>query len=65
MQRWEYKTVKLDTRGILGGILDTAQFDASLNELGAEGWELVAAFDTSQMHGASREAVAVFKRPRR
>ena len=65
MQRWEYKTVKLDTKGILGGILDTTRFDATLNDLGSEGWELVAAFDTSQVQGASREVVAVFKRPRR
>jgi hypothetical protein len=64
MQTWEYRTIKVDTKGMLGGILDTTAFDALLNQLGTDGWELVAAFDTNQSYGASREAIAVFKRPR-
>jgi hypothetical protein len=63
-QRWEYRTIKLNTKGMMGGVLDTAAFDAMLNQLGNDGWELIAAFDTNQSYGASREAVAVFKRPR-
>jgi hypothetical protein len=65
MQKWEYKTIKVDTKGMLGGILDTTAFDGALNQLGNDGWELVAAFDTNQSYGASREAIAVFKRPRK
>jgi Domain of unknown function (DUF4177) len=62
-ERWEYKSVKLNTTGWLaGGVLDTPAFDTMLNELGAKGWELVSAFDTNQAYGASREVVAVFKR---
>jgi hypothetical protein len=64
MQTWEYKTVKVETKGFRGGILDTNEFDALLNQLGRAGWELVATFDTNMIHGESREAVAVFKRPR-
>lgn len=64
MQTWEYKTIKLETKGILGGILDVNQFDSYLNQLGAEGWELVSTFDTNQVEGVSREAIAVFKRRR-
>ena len=63
MRKWEYKTVKVDTKGILGGILDVTVFDGMLNQLGNAGWELVASFDTNQGHGASREAIAIFKRP--
>ena len=63
MQNWEYKTIKVDTKGLRGGILDTTEFDDELNKLGREGWELVATFDTNIANGASREAVAVFKRP--
>jgi hypothetical protein len=63
MQKWEYKTIKLETTGMMGGILDTTAFDRTLNQLGSEGWELVAAFDTNLSYGATREAVAVFKRP--
>lgn len=64
MQTWEYKTIKLETKGMLGGILDVKQFDSYLNQLGAEGWELVSTFDTNQVEGVSREAIAVFKRRR-
>jgi hypothetical protein len=63
-QTWEYMTVKVETKGFRGGILDTTEFDVELNRLGREGWELVATFDTNMANGASREAVAVFKRPR-
>jgi hypothetical protein len=63
MQKWEYRTFKMDTEGFLGGILDTEAFDSALNELGSDGWELVTAFTTSRGNGASREAVAIFKRP--
>ena len=51
-------------RYFFGGKLDTEAFDTYLNELGREGWELVNAFDTNQSYGASRDVVAVFKRPR-
>lgn len=64
MQKWEYRTIKVDTKGMLGGVLDTGTFENLLNALGSDGWELVAAFDTNQAYGASREAIAVFKRPR-
>lgn len=62
-QQWEYKTVKVETHGFRGGILDTDEFDGVLNCLGQEGWELVSTFDTNMNDGVSREAIAVFKRP--
>jgi hypothetical protein len=62
MERWEYRTLKMQTTGFLGGILDTNSFDNELNKMGSEGWELVSCFDTSQSQGSSREVVAVFKR---
>ena len=61
---WEYKSVALATTGWIGGKLDLTAFDALLNSLGREGWEFVNAFDTNQGHGATRDVVAVFKRPR-
>ena len=64
IQTWEYRTIKVGTKGMWGGILDTSSFDALLNQLGSEGWELVTAFGTNLHNGASREAIAVFKRPR-
>jgi hypothetical protein len=61
---WNYKTVKISAEGwFLGGKLDTVEFDKLLNELGAEGWELVSILTTAQLYGASRDIAAVFKRP--
>jgi hypothetical protein len=63
MERWEYKTIKMEAKGFMGGVVDTDKFDAMLNELGAQGWNLVSVFDTNlAANGASREIVAVFKR---
>lgn len=64
MQKWEYKTVKVKTKGLSGGILEIADFDEQLNRLGQDGWELVSTFATTSGYGASREAVAIFKRPK-
>lgn len=62
--QWEYKTVKLATTGFwVGGNLDSVKFTEMLNELGRDRWELVSAFDTNQSHGATKDVVAVFKRP--
>jgi hypothetical protein len=60
---WEYKTVKLETKGLLGGKVDEAQLDTMMNDLGREGWELAAALDTNQAYGQTRDVVAIFKRP--
>lgn len=63
MQRWEYKTIKLETSGFCGGILDIAAFDQLLNHWGYQGWELVEGFTTNMNYGESREVIAVLKRP--
>lgn len=63
MPQWEYKSVKHKTNGLLGGIVDTDAFDAALNELGKQGWELVGVFDTNLSNGATRDLVTVFKKP--
>ena len=64
MTHWEYKTIALEAHGFFGGKLDRTKFEALLNELGREGWELVNAFDTNQGHGQTRDVIAVFKRQR-
>jgi hypothetical protein len=61
--KWEYRTIKLGTRGVLGGKFDEHQLDAYMNQLGSEGWELVTAFDTNKAYGESRDVVVIFKRP--
>lgn len=62
MERWEYKTIKFQTRGFLGGKLDTEEFELTLNKMGNEGWELISCFDTSQFQGTTRDVLTVFKR---
>jgi hypothetical protein len=62
--QWEYLSLKCPAGGFAGGKVDLHDFDRRLNELGAQGWELVTAFDTNQSYGATRDVIAVFKRPR-
>lgn len=62
MEKWEYKTIKVELKGFLGGILKTEDFDYELNKLGEQGWELVSCFSTNAAEGYSRDTIAVFKR---
>jgi len=59
----EYKTLKMATTGFSGGKLDEDTFTDHINDLGDQGWELVAAFDTKQAGGQTRDVIVVFKRP--
>jgi hypothetical protein len=62
--KWEYKTIKLKATGVMGGKTDEVKLDAMMNELGGQGWELAAAFDTNELYGDTRDVVVIFKRPR-
>ncbi|MDP7638815.1 MAG: DUF4177 domain-containing protein [Candidatus Hydrogenedentes bacterium] len=62
MDRWEYKTLTLDAKGLGGGVVDTGELDEALNALGADGWELTVALDTEQHYGHSRQITYTFKR---
>ena len=65
MIRWEYKTIELSVnQGWCGskGTMNTFKIDNQLNRYGADGWELVIAFDTE--HSAGTSAVfCMLKRP--
>lgn len=63
--RWEYKAIKLGVTGFMvGGKVDKEELDRNLSELGAQGWELAATFDTDISGGGTREVVLIFKRPK-
>ena len=62
MEKWEYSTKKMQTKGFTGGILEIQDFDTELNKMGSEGWELVSCFGTNQSYGQTREVIVVFKR---
>jgi hypothetical protein len=55
--RWQYKRVNLDIGDVPG-----TSFQDRLDELGEEGWELVATLQ-HERHGYSHEVHLVFKRP--
>jgi hypothetical protein len=59
---WEYKTLKLGTKGFFGGKVEDTKLEKALNDLGRQDWELVSIFATSQAQGQSRDVVAVLKR---
>jgi hypothetical protein len=61
--RWEYQTFKIQPKGLMGGKTDLDDLRNSLNQAGAQGWELVSSFETNLGHGRTREVVFVFKRP--
>ena len=62
MDRFEYKTLFTDAKGILGGKVDEDRFQDELNELGAQGWELVNTVAAAQSYGSTRWIISVFKR---
>ncbi len=62
--QFEYKAVKLETTGILGGIFNADQCEKYLNTLGTDGWELISGFDTNLEGGRTRDVVLIFKRPK-
>ena len=61
-EKWEYKMTKMGAGGLLGGKIDESELEFSMNELGSDGWELVAVFDTNQGGGQTRDVFAIFKR---
>ncbi len=61
--RWKYMVVKFTTFGFLGGRVDEVAMGERLDQLGAEGWEVVSCVGSAQSHGRTREIVAVLKRP--
>ena len=56
MSRWAYKRVTFDIFEITEN-----NFEGKLNEIGADGWELVTCFDRER-GGNSKECFFLFKR---
>jgi uncharacterized protein DUF4177 len=64
MTRWEYMVVDAGVTNVLSPNLDGDALTARLNELGAEGWEVVAVTAMEMATGRTRDVVLVLKRPR-
>jgi hypothetical protein len=56
MTKWTYKRVVFDVLQVLED-----GFEKKLNELGAEGWELISTFDRER-GGNSKECFFLFRR---
>ena len=63
-QQWEYKSLVIDASGWFGPNVEPEALDRALDASGADGWELVSAFDINTGHGRTTGIVALFKRPR-
>jgi hypothetical protein len=64
MAAYEY-TTKVITHGFLGrkeDEIDPAELERGLNELGAQGWELVKVLTDQAIHGGKDGHLLVFKR---
>lgn len=62
MDKWEYKSIKFETKGFFSTILEIEDFNFKLNKLGNEGWELVSCIPIGGSDGQTLEVTAVFKR---
>ena len=63
--RWEYMTLDIAVSGVVfGPRLDGDALTQKLNELGAEGWELVSFGPMTFGGGQTSDLIAVLKRPR-
>jgi hypothetical protein len=62
MEKFEYKTIFTDAKGVLGGKVDQYAFERALNEMGQQGWELVSSVPAAQSYGSTRWIISIFKR---
>ena len=67
--QWEYEMMVIGAenpgfRTLTGGQFNDNALHRAMNKLGSQGWELVTAFDTNYIKGATRDIVLLFKRPR-
>lgn len=62
MEKFEYKTLTTDAKGIFGGKVKVEEFENKLNQLGLEGWELINCVATTQSYGSTVHVISVFKR---
>lgn len=65
MNKWEYKTIKIDSKtSWMGGKFDYSKVDEHLETLGETGWELVNVISLNKGYGATEGLVMFFKKPR-
>jgi hypothetical protein len=63
LQKWEYRTLKLEEEGWLNRQVDFEFLDTKLNNLGKEGWELVNVIYVVNSGMIADSVIAFLKRP--
>lgn len=58
----EYKVLEVKPGGFWGTKLEAEIMEKRLNELAAEGWELVNSLDLNEHYGATSKVVFIFKK---
>ena len=62
MDKYEYKVIAYDTKGLFGGKVDSRELESQLNQFGNDGWEMVSCTSSNQSYGSSKSIVFIFKR---
>ncbi len=62
MIQWQYATAQFITHG-LGNDSGAADLEAAMNQLGADGWELVSSTVYNNVEAGQDVLLLVFKRP--
>lgn len=62
MEKFEYKTLFTDAKGVFGGKINQLEYQNELNQLGSQGWELVSTVAAAQSYGSTRWIISTFKR---
>ncbi|QIP12432.1 DUF4177 domain-containing protein [Spirosoma aureum] len=62
MKKFEYLTLDVAARGFWSRSVDAQELTNKLNELGAEGWEVVSSVDLNIGQGQSRNVMVILKR---
>jgi hypothetical protein len=63
MKSFEYKVMEVEARGFWNNKVKASDIEKMLNQLGADGWELVSTFDQNWYQGGTKNAVLILKRP--
>lgn len=63
MQKWEYKVVTKDIKGVLGKKVPSEEVEVVLKEVGSEGWELITVTPVTGGSYMTRSITLFFKKP--
>lgn len=59
---WEYKTIKIESKGLFKKIIDEEKLQMTINDLGLHGWELISTANFAAHYGGTAFILCFFKR---